>query len=60
MPVGVGLFGVLDPREVSTSYQGKAEMTLILLFIAALAVGFWLGRRERRASRGPALPPGRW
>ena len=60
MPVGVGLFGVLDPREIPTSYQGKAEMTLILLFVAALAIGFWLGRRDRQRGSFGALPPRRW
>ena len=60
MPVGVGLFGVLDLRRVSTSYQGKAEMALVLLFLAALAIGFWLGRRDRSRGSFKALPSRRW
>ena len=59
MPVGVRLFGVLDPGEVSTSYQGKAEMGWLLLFLGFVALGFWLTRMEVRYDRYRALPPRR-
>ena len=56
MPVLAGLIAVLDPREIPTSYQGKAEMGWLLLFLTALAIGFWLTRWEVKYQRFKALP----
>ena len=56
VPVVTGLFAVLDPREVPTSYQGKAEMGWLLLFFVALAIGFCLARSEVQLTRFKALP----
>ena len=56
MPVLACRFAVLDPFEVSTSYQGKAEMGWLLLFLTALAIGFWLTRWEVKYQRFKALP----
>ena len=47
---------MLDLREVSTSYQGKAEMGWMLLFLAAIAIGFWITRWEVKYLRFKALP----
>ena len=59
VPVLTGRFAVLDLREVSTSYQGKAEMGWLLLFLMALAIGFWLGRYGVSVSPYRPLGPGR-
>ena len=59
MPVPGCRFAVLDPREIPTSYQGKAEMGWLLLFLAFVALGFWLTRMEVRYDRYRALPPRR-
>ena len=59
MPVLADRFAVLDLRQVSTSYQGKAEMGWLLLFLAFVALGFWLTRMEVRYDRYRALPPRR-
>ncbi len=34
------------------------DVLLLTLLLAAVAIGWWLGRRERRASRDPAPPNG--
>ena len=56
MPVLADRLAVLDPSEVSTSYQGKAEMGWLLLFFVALAIGFCLARSEVQLTRFKALP----
>ena len=56
MPVLADRFTVLDLRQVSTSYQGKAEMGWLLLFFVALAIGFCLARSEVQLTRFKALP----
>ena len=56
VPVLADRFAVLDLRQVSTSYQGKAEMGWMLLFLAAIAIGFWITRWEVKYLRFKALP----
>ena len=55
MPVAKGLLAVLDLRPVCTSYQGKAEMGWILLFLAFVAIGFWLTKWETKTTPYRAL-----
>ena len=59
MPVPGCRFAVLDLRRVCTSYQGKADMGWILLFLAFVAIGFWLSKWETKTTPYRALKPRR-
>ena len=50
-----GLLAVLDPSRVPTRYQGKAEMGWILLFLAFVAIGYWLTKWETKTTPYRAL-----